>query len=207
MYDSGITAESLVAMVQAEADISITIPTDSWYRWINETEQTLYTEIIKEYKSAKITSPTSPVAMTSIAPAATENQAIFEDIYKVYADGKELQKAKSLISGLSFKGYKSVWYKENDGIGFSLANNDTAAELTVIYAVRPALKAVADETHPSTDICLPIEFVELMACRLRGEAYKLANDDGQSGKWLADYNGYVENFKVWVKSHGAGYGE
>ena len=204
MYDSGLTAAALITLVQAEADISTTIPTASYYRWINEVEQTLYTEIIKEFKSIVIDSPTSPVAMTAVTVGTTENQAIFEDIYKIYADGKEMQKA-GITSTLSLKNAKSIWYKSGGAIGFMLAGNDTASEINVIYAVRPKLKAEADS--PSQNIKLPAEFLELLCCRLRGEAYKLANEDGIAAKWLQDYNTYVEDFKKWVKNHNQGYGE
>jgi hypothetical protein len=204
MYDSGTTAAALIALVQAEADISVTIASATWYRWINEVEQLLYTEIIKELKSIILTVSTSTISMASVTALSTEQQAIFEDIYKVYANGKELQKS-SLISSISLSGYKSVWYKTGGNIGISLAGGDSATSVTIVYYVRPKLKASADS--PAANIKLPTEFLEMMACRLRGEAYKLANDDGQSAKWLTDYNSYVETFKVWVTSHNAGYGE
>jgi hypothetical protein len=204
MYNSGITAAALIALVQAEADISVTIPTDSYYRWINEVEQMLYTEIIREMKSATISSPTTPIALTSLTPAATEAQAIFEDVIKMYADGKEMQKS-SLISSITLNGYKSIWYKNGAAIGFLMAGNDTASSISVVYVVRPKIKASADS--PAQNIKLPAEFLELMCCRLRAEAYKLANEDNLAAKWLADYNNYVETFKVWVKSHNDGFGE
>lgn len=207
MYDSGITAKSLIEMVQSEADISIAIPDQSWLNWINETEQMLYTEIIRELKVTTLTDQTSPIAITAIIPAAGEGQAIFEDIQKIYGDGRELQKS-TIISATKFN--KSVWYKSGTAIGFNLSANATAASMKIIYCVRPALKALVagtPPTLPTAKIALPPEFVELMACRLRGEAYKIANEDTQSGKWIASYNAYVEDLKVWVKKHDAGFGE
>lgn len=215
MYDSGITAAAIIEMVQSEADISVTIPDQSWLNWINETEQMLYTEIIQELRIATLTDPTSPINMADITPLPGEGQAIFEDIQKIYGDGRELQKS-TLISATKFN--KSVWYKSGTAIGFNLSANATAASMKIIYCVRPALiycvrpalKALVEGTPPTlpgTVIALPPEFVELMACRLRGEAYKIANEDTQSGKWLASYNAYVEDFKVWVKKHDAGFGE
>ena len=207
MYDSGITAAAIIEMVQSEADISVTIPDQSWLNWINETEQMLYTEIIRELRIATLTDPTSPINIADITPLPGEGQAIFEDIQKIYGDGRELQKSTT-ISATKFN--KSVWYKLGTAIGFNLSANATAASMKIIYCVRPALKVLVagtPPTLPTAKIALPPEFVELMACRLRGEAYKIANEDTQSGKWLASYNGYVEDLKVWVKKHDAGFGE
>lgn len=200
MYDSGITAASLIAIVKAEADISVVVTDASYYRWLNEVEQMLYTEIIKELKVATISTPSSPVAMTEIAPAASESQAIVEDVIKIYADGNELSKA-SVISSVSLSGYARLWYKSGNTIGYSLPGSATADALTVIYYIRPKIKTGAE------NINLPVEFIELVACRLRGEAYKLANDDGMAAKWLNDYNGYVEQFKAWMKAKNIIYGE
>ena len=53
---------------------------------------------------------------------------------------------------------------------------------------------------------LPYEFVELVRCKLRGEAYKLMNDDGQAAKWLSEYDVLVENFKTYIELHRSRYG-
>ena len=212
MYNSNITVKSLVETIQSEADISTAIPDQCWLNWINEVEQMLYTEVIRELKVVTLTAQTSPIAMTEIVPGTGEGQAIFEDILKFYGDGRELQKA-TVISALRFAGVKSVWYKQENAIGFSLATLATADEIKIVYCVRPELKVMTSPTAPAlpdlpdTDILLPPEFIELMACRLRGEAYKIANEDSQAAKWLADYNAYVESFKTWVKKHNAGFGE
>ena len=56
------------------------------------------------------------------------------------------------------------------------------------------------------DIPLPVEFIELAKCKLRGEGYKLMNDDGQAAKWLNEYNMLLENFKAYIYSHGSRFG-
>lgn len=53
---------------------------------------------------------------------------------------------------------------------------------------------------------LPYEFVELVRCKLRGEAYKLINDDGVAAKWLAEYDVLLENFKTYIEIHRSKYG-
>ena len=75
MYDSGTSCASLIESIKSETDISIDIPTEAWKRWINETEQLAYTEIIRLPKKAIIEDPVTPAEMTSIIPANGEKAA------------------------------------------------------------------------------------------------------------------------------------
>lgn len=203
MYDSGTSCASLIESIKSETDISIDIPTEAWKRWINETEQLAYTEIIRLPKKAIIEDPVTPAEMTSIIPANGEKQPIFEDIIKFFAGKHELIKIS--LTGAEIYKRNSYW---NDGgrIGFNLIGDTPSDVLKVIYCVRPELKTISSDTV-SGNIMLPPEFIEMVAARLRGEAYKLANEDTLSAKWISDYNSYIENLKVWVTAHGAEYGE
>ena len=53
---------------------------------------------------------------------------------------------------------------------------------------------------------LPPELIDLAKAKLRGEAYKLANEDGLAAKWLNDYNVLLETFKVWIQSKAPAFG-
>ena len=46
----------------------------------------------------------------------------------------------------------------------------------------------------------------MLLSRLRGEIYKVSNEDALAAKWLADYNAELETFKVWAAQHGEVYG-
>lgn len=196
MFDSGMTVTNLIAAVNNEIDVSITVGNDSYVRWINVVEQMLYGEVIKERKEIILEEPTSPITLTDIVPSTGELQMIFEDIVLIYADGVELKK-----STLNDSIFPDTYCKADNKLS---VNRTDILELKVIYNVRPALKTVASI---STDkIMLPYEFLELIASRLRGEAYKLANEDNLAAKWLADYNVSVENFKIWVENKSARFG-
>ena len=54
---------------------------------------------------------------------------------------------------------------------------------------------------------LPYEWLELVMSKLRGEAYKIANDDGQAAKWLEDYNAQLSSFTEWARKRQERYGE
>ena len=53
---------------------------------------------------------------------------------------------------------------------------------------------------------LPVEFIDLVKAKLRGEAYKLANEDNHAAKWLNDYNTLLETFKAWIADKSANFG-
>jgi hypothetical protein len=52
-----------------------------------------------------------------------------------------------------------------------------------------------------------VEWLDLLAARMRGEAYKVANEDGLAGKWMNDYNMQLESFKIWAAKRNERYGE
>ena len=117
MYDSGIAARTLISNVSSEADITIPIDSESWYRWINAVEQFVYTEILNEYTSvtlnyAELTNNTINLNndITTANGCAAPN---FDDIIKIYADETELDRT-SVISGLIFVD-KPLYYTDYSG--------------------------------------------------------------------------------------------
>lgn len=100
-------------------------------------------------------------------------------------------------------------------------DNYTDGEGNVIYGVHNGYKGwlseqdislavaytfAAEQTEDERTVPLPYEFTELVRCKLRGEAYKLINDDALAAKWIGEYNTLLENFKVYISTHGSMYG-
>ena len=56
------------------------------------------------------------------------------------------------------------------------------------------------------NVMVPVEFIDLVKAKLRGEAYKLVNEDGIAAKWLNDYNMLLETFKAWIFDKSANFG-
>ena len=54
---------------------------------------------------------------------------------------------------------------------------------------------------------VPYEFIDIIKAKLRGEAYKLANEDALAAKWLQDYNAQLQDFAAWVQDKAAVFGE
>lgn len=204
MYNSGISAADLIRSVTEEADIVIPITDTSWYRWINAVEQFVYTEIFNQFVSAELYFEDilgNTIHLGSQIPVI-EGCAVpeFDDVVKIYADEVELSRA-GVISGIAFAD-KPIYYTDYAG-NIKLILPFDADKITVVYKLRPRLKTEGDEFF----INLPIEFVDLLAARLRAEAYKIANEDEQAAKWSAEYNVQLETLKVWAAMRSERYGE
>ena len=187
MFDSGISVNNLIDELKDEVDIALEISDATYITWLNSLQQLLYTEVIKEQKKTVLKPPFeyNKIDM-SLLSGNNENKPRFEDIHTVYADDIQLIKS-TVSSGVIFP---NTFYKDADDLVFNATVNNN---LTVVYFDKPAL--IKDGTE---NVALPIEFIELAKSKLRGEAYKLANEDSIAAKWLNDYNVHLETFKAWI---------
>ena len=207
LYDSAVTTADFINGIKDEIDIASAVPDSAFVRWLNTVEQTVYTELIREMRSVHLTvdyvdGDTPSFSLSDIVPSDGEDPVIFDDILKVYVDGIELDRV-SLISGTTFDNL-GMYYV--DGGRVMVKTLVPASEVTVIHVVRPAKKAVENGELPRETVKLPAEWLEIAASRLRGEAYKLANDDNLAAKWLNDYNTQLESLKVWAAKRNERYG-
>lgn len=199
MYDSGVKCSDFINSIIGEADISIEIQSDSWYRWLNTVEQFIYTEILDEYASAEIDYASDSVTLSTLTVPYGCASVTYDDVIAVYADGVQVE--KSGIKGVMNFSDKNLYYTDYNG-NLVLSLTEVPNKITVIYRLRPILKT---ETG-NNNVAVPAEFLDMVSARLRGEAYKIANEDGLAGKWLADYNTQLESFKVWAEKRNKRYG-
>mgnify|MGYP006896623898 CR=1 FL=1 len=195
MFNSGKSVAELITELRDEVDIALEIPTSTYLVWLNSIEQLCYSEIIKEQREITIANPTHTILLTSLTVSEDEAPVRFEDIYAVYADGVQLMKT-TLASGRIFP---DTYYKQMDDLGLNLPY--MTKELKVIYFVRPKIK-----TSEEGNVMMPIEFIDLVKAKMRGEAYKLVNEDALAGKWINDYNVLLETFKVWCNNKASQFG-
>jgi len=196
MFDSGIPANELVQNLKSEVDIANEIPDYTYMAWLNSLEQLLYSEFIKEQGKILVTGPAkNKIAIKSLPVPAGESPVRFEDIYTIYADGVQLIKS-TLASGVIFP---NTYFKVGVDLGYH--TDDTVGEMTIIYFVRPAVRYLL-----FGNVMVPYEFIELVKAKLRGEAYKLCNEDAAAAKWLNDYNALLDGFQQWLLLRRATFG-
>ena len=204
MYDSNISAIKLIENIAEEADVTISVDSDSWYRWINAVEQFVYTEIFNQHTSKVFNYSDvadDKISLTDEFPSKNGVAAPnFDDVVKVYADDVELSRSGVIAASVFVD--KPLYYTDYDG-NIVIRPCSVPKNITVIYRIRPELK---DETT-DYNINLPVEFVDMLAARMRAEAYKLSNDDAQGAKWMSDYNTQLEMLKVWASMRNEKYGE
>lgn len=202
MFNSGIKAKDLIAQIVDEADVAYPISNQNYIQWLNALEQLLYTEVIQEQGEIEFTGDFNlPIAIDTLDVPDGENAVRFEDIHAMYADKTQLIES-TVASGVIFP---DTYYKIQNNIGLNLKN--TPEKLKIIYYVRPALKTVDTSDNISEEnVMLPVEFIDLAKSKLRGEAYKLANEDSIAAKWLNDYNVLLETFKMWLSGKQSEFG-
>lgn len=199
MFDSDVSASSLIAGLKTEIDVSSSITNATYVIWLNTLEQLLYSEVIKEqdifYASSSNLTPPVAIDLTVLWGEATPPK--FEDIVSISIDDIQLKRIN-----LSESSYiNDAYWKVGNLVGFN--SSLTRGDISLIFNARPALKTVDD--HDAIDdgnVMLPYEHLDLMRAKLRGEAYKLVNEDSLAAKWLQDYNTLLDIFKAWVASRG-----
>ena len=204
MYDSGITAKDFIATVKDEADITIVIPDARWYRWISTVEQILYTEVFKEYDILRVdlvNQSDEVVLNLSDAPVASDCDTLsFDDVVTVFLDYLELERSGETAAHEYPE--KPLYYTKYDGKLYARAPI-YAEQLVVVYRKRPPAKT---EETKTAHVMVPVEWLDLVGAKMRGEAYKIANEDGLSAKWLNDYNTQLESLKIWAAKRNERYG-
>lgn len=207
MFDSSISAEDFIENLKSEVDIAVPISNASYVMWLNTVEQLLYTEYIKELTSYSVeVKDYFPfpgfLTMSKIFIGEGEESPRFEDVYAVYADGVQLSKT-TFASGETV--FPHTYYKKDNGIGIS--GYDDINVLTVIYSIKPKLKTT-DKNGNITggNVMIPPEFLTLVSAYIRGEAYKIANEDTIAAKWINDYNVLLETFKMWIDKRKSNFG-
>ena len=206
MFDSGISAKDFIENLKSEVDIAVPISNASYVMWLNTVEQLLYTEYIKELNShAFETKDYFPepgiIPAEGITASSEQGYARFEDIY-VYGDGVQLIMT-SFASGEMV--FSHAYYKKDNGI--SISGYDDINTVTVIYNVKPKLKETDENGNiKSGNVMVPPEFLTLISAYIRGEAYKIANEDAIAAKWINDYNVLLETFKMWIDKRKSNFG-
>ena len=191
MFDSGIKASALIEQIENEADIAIPIAKESYVSWLNALEQLLYTELIQEQGKIELNGVNgSVIGIDTLNVPNGETAVRFEDIHAIYADQTQLIES-TVASGVIFP---DTYYKIGNDIGVNLKKEPE--KVKIVYFVKPELKTT--DNISTLNVMIPVEFIDLAKAKLRGEAYKVANEGELAAMWINDYNVLLETFKAWL---------
>lgn len=112
-----------------------------------------------------------------------------EEWYGVDLTGQTITEIADFVTLETCVEHNEDWYAVFEAIGHK--------NIKVIYFVRPEL--IDEKNYTAKKVMVPVEFIDLVKAKLRGEAYKLMNEDAFAAKWLNDYNVLLEDFRAWVE--------
>ncbi len=194
MFDSMITANDLIRTMQADTDLVQTIRFSTWLGWLNAAEQLLYSETIGMRERAVLPFRDGCLFLSDVTPLPGAAQPAAQDVVAVVCEGHTLSAMEEpLASALP---QCDSWRASGNRLVLHLRRAVKQAD--VIYLLRPALKTVDEQGGCNQTVSLPAEWLPMISAKLRGEAYRLVNEDALAAKWLEDYNAKLSDFRRWL---------
>lgn len=198
MYDSAITAESFVELVASTVNIGCTLPDDFYLDVLSRLEQLLYSEYIREERLLFADAIDGEIDLSQAQVPMGERDPRADDVFAVYFGDRPLRRIRLSEAYLLDPelGQESFYKSDDAKISLCLSEEAEVDDVAVFYYAAPRLKTGDGRCD---NVALPFEFLPLAEAKLRGEAYKLADDDAAAAKWLAEYNSLVASFAAWAK--------
>ncbi len=191
MYDSGITVNDLIDILNMESLMSSDYA-PVWTRAVSTYEQMMYQSYIGFYRETVLdVSDNGEYPISSLVGGTGEDSVRFDDIVRVFADGRELTRC-GVLSGGQFEGDKEM-YIAYDGV-LKVYLQQGAEGIRVIWRIRPKIK-----TSPSEHIMLPYEWLDLFLDAMRCYCLRLRNDKERLALWERSYASNLALFEKWCK--------
>ena len=183
MFDSGITVKALFEQINGEADIAPDVSADVLLQSYNGLIKALYRDIIKNEKMQEYES------ISESGVVLLDGNA--EDVYRVYTeDFFELEKVNLTFALVTSR---MCWYvSAKDKI--TLKNFDGESCYVVTYEIPED----ADSVEFEGNVPVPLDFVDMVKAKIRGDMYNISNDDDLSSKWYGVYNTRLDDFRMWI---------
>lgn len=197
LFDGGISVSRFIAQMQEELTGKGDCPQWRFVEWLNIVQQLLYSEVIKYECSRGISLSERGFEGNSVDycqfPVPDGIDKIrYSDIFAVKADGSFLVSGREMDSDM----LSEIYFDKGGRLSF--VTNTAANNVTVYFNGRP--KVITDCNIDKRNIAIPLEFIDLLRCRIRSEFYKYVDEDTLSAKWTAEYNAILEDFKEWCSA-------
>lgn len=193
MFDSGIKVKDLFEQIENEADIAIGIDDDVLLQSYNGLIRGLYRDIIQNEKMKEYDG--EDIDANGVVTLDCDS----EDVYRVYTkDFFELEKVNLTFALITSR---MCWYVSGADT-ITLKNFDDDSCYVVNYEIPDKVGTIKSNGNsiidPDPIVPVPIDFIDMVKAKIRGDMYNVANDDDLAGKWYGTYNARLEDFKLWI---------
>ena len=198
MYDSSVTAHELVTSVAATVNVACELDREFYLGVLSKLEQLLYAEYICDERLIFAVCEDGEIDLSVAEVPGGERTPRADDVFSVYFGGIPLRRVRlSEAYLLEPEEGEGGYYRSDEAkISLCLPPEPQNDDIAVFYRAAPRLKIGDGALDP---VALPYEFLPLAEAKLRGEAYKLADDDASAAKWLAEYNALLVSFAEWLR--------
>ena len=183
MFSGTTTAQTFLDDITQNLGLYEEFPRAVYRSVLNEAIGRLYTELVRE--EAEVTaSPVDGVISLASLSLPQDNAPLREE------DILRIRKGTQQIHRLAPHHFPLV--QSEDGNFYTVQNKKilftpsyTGHTVHVTYLRRPLLY---DRNNEARALPIPDEYVPMIRAKLRGEMFKLANEDSLAAKWLGEYN-------------------
>lgn len=193
MFKSGITVKELIDQVQNEVDIAIDVGNDAVLQSYNGLIAGLYRDIVKKecgqsYKINKKGSAENRYADWTTGEFSAE--CVYRVFTEDYFEAEKVNPTYALITD------RVCWYPSGEK-EITLRNFPGESCIVVYYA----MPEVADSVDSPSIVPVPIDFIDMVKAKIRGDMYNISNDDDLAAKWYNIYNSRIEDFKIFISEN------
>ena len=193
MFDSGIKVVDLINQIRDEADIAIYVKDDVILQSYNGIVIGIYRDIIKH----------ECLEMLPVADGKVEVGCPSESVYRVFTE--DFFEAEKVNPTYALITDRVCWFPSKENA--IIVKNFPSEGCAVVYHEIPEavlnLKKLDEDgkvTNEDVDtvVPVPIDFIDMVKAKIRGDMYNISNDDDFAAKWYGVYNTRIEDFKLFV---------
>ena len=194
IFSSLFTVKSMIDDVMEKLGLYTPPTRADFYKFYNECLTRLYTEVICHRSMVEMTVASGFVTYNDLMVKASQSVS-GEDICDVAVKSpfNPILRATAWTQKL-LPANTACYVCEKDRI--NLYPSSARQTYLIFYTYRPSTVTAGNES--TLQIALPPEYHNLLRAKLRGEAYKQANEDELAAKWLGEYNLLLEDFCRYV---------
>ena len=190
-YRSNIPVSHLIMAVADDIDVFPAIENASYIAWYNDIVQSIYKSIIKPYIIVK----TKAHGTVKLSNVFIPGGVSFPEGAQMYLEINGTRRKLLIVDREQDLIFRDSAYIGSDEIKINSNLLDSSPDL-VIELLMPPTVVTADNMSDIT-VPFPIEYHDMIAAKLKGEAFKMCNQDNTAAKYLNDFNASLEDFKAY----------